>query len=480
MNLIDYKKYKQLINSIDKNNYIIFYSSELFKIIKTKPNDLKFLFFEQIENQNAENNQEFTICFINFLYSLIKEDDSDSKTKINWILEQLKTINFKEIYFDYKDNIIQALIEQSITLFKNNISPKQNIIFYFDNLIALDNFTCFVMRKLLDTAENLKFAVIFNYSMQFKEITNSQYTNFCFRLNYILEICIMMKLWDKTIYLINILLRMVKYIKSAQLIGLIYFKAGMIYSRQGLFAKAKQYYFKAEKIFKQIDDKDNWIKSLNSLGNIYVSLEKFSIARDYFYKALCVAEENQDDYSLGVTYGSMGNIELKLNNILEAIDYLKKSILFNFRSGFFHNIHYVYNHLGLAYLKLNDIDKAKEYLLTALNFTDTLGSKIDSGNNRLCLAELYIKIANYQMALMYLQSAEKNYSSLKNKYGLMMVYEKFGKLYELQNNKQTAITYYQKAMDIAQELANTKFLKIIQKKLKSLIDNNEQKIKKTK
>ncbi|HPG31446.1 MAG TPA: tetratricopeptide repeat protein [bacterium] len=400
-----------------------------------------------------------------------KSDDKNLLTKIEWLSSQLKDLSGTLKNSDYKTPLIQNLLNQSADAI-NEISTGKIILFEFNEFYKLDLFSYFIFRYLIDETVSFDYAFIFNHSNKFSVTSKKiSYDDYNEKLFYILEYAITLKLWAKSAALVEKLLKLNRYTLNEQLKGRIFFKSAMVYVRRGLMKKAENYYLLSKQIFKKIGDSENWIKSTNSLGNIYITLEKYSEASDLFKQALSLSEEKQEDYSLSVIYGSMGNVQLKLENYGEAIDYLYKSLIFSARGGLFHNVQLVYGFLGEAYLGLHNYKKALYFFKTAYKFSCLEKSQINQGNNTMRIGKLYEIIGDINQCKDYYKKTLTIFKKINYLYGLMFLYDNYGDLYYKIKNKKFAEKYYESGLNISAELENKKMSKVIQTKIELLKNN---------
>jgi tetratricopeptide (TPR) repeat protein len=59
-----------------------------------------------------------------------------------------------------------------------------------------------------------------------------------------------------------------------------------VYCKQGDYAKALEYYFKALRINEEIENKEGQAINLGNIGNVYSDQGNYAKALDYYFKAL--------------------------------------------------------------------------------------------------------------------------------------------------------------------------------------------------
>ncbi|MBP7653424.1 tetratricopeptide repeat protein, partial [Candidatus Dependentiae bacterium] len=416
INRIRYKDLKNIITAVKiPHNDVTVIESVGFKEIIIKNKDIKNDIIHIADSEKVNLPSEIFLKKVLTDYFLLNKKECISN--FEWISGQIDEYKLKIKPVDYKNSVIQNLLSQFVEIINDNFKNK-TILFQFSKVQELDLFSFFVIRKILDDNVSFNYAFVFDHRIvPAVKSEKLKYENYVEKLFYVLEFCIALKFWAKAVALVDKLLKLANKISDEHLKGQIIFRAGMIYVRRGLMKKAENYYSLSQKIFEKINDVENWIKSTNSLGNIYITLEKYSVASELFKQALSISEEKQEDYSLAVIYGSMGNVQIKVGNFNEAIDYLYKSLVFTARGGYFHNVQLVYGFLGEAYMGLRNYKKAQYYFKIAYKFSCLEKSQINQGNNTMRIGKLYSVTGDIQECKIYYKKSLLIFKKINYLYG---------------------------------------------------------------
>ncbi len=225
---------------------------------------------------------------------------------------------------------------------------------------------------------------------------------------------------------------------------------GAIYRRQDKIRSALNYHQAALEIISRIEKPNDDIKisysiSVNSIGNIYLSLKQYERALEKFNKSIRIQKDLGNirwlainHQNIGYAHKNIGDLDLALDNYHKALNYnilnkdeLGKVICHNNIGGILisqgryneahkyvievvktaeeiGNIYYLsdlYNTVGLVFLKLNRIEEAQGYLDKSLKIgveNNISSSLIQSYYH---LSELNQVLGNYEKSLGYYQQA---------------------------------------------------------------------------
>ena len=225
---------------------------------------------------------------------------------------------------------------------------------------------------------------------------------------------------------------------------------GVVYRRMDVIKPALDYHKKALDIANKVADKSSTLKasiavSLNSMGNIYLTLKQYDLAIKEFEKSMVIEKELNNRLGLAINYQNLGfadeakgELDLALKNYNRSLDYnnqidsevgrvicynsigqvyikqkkyvdakviieegLKKAIKINDQ----YYISSCYINLGWAELELNQFESAEKNLKKGLNLAKNYGLKTAIVEASLKLSELYNKTGNYKSAMSQYKNA---------------------------------------------------------------------------
>ncbi|NHJ38962.1 MAG: hypothetical protein FK731_02940 [Asgard group archaeon] len=206
--------------------------------------------------------------------------------------------------------------------------------------------------------------------------------------------------------------------------------------QRGIFDEALEYYEKALKISKEIDDKRGIADNLFSMGLFYENkrdgTEKEREKSNQFYEeALIIAEKGKC------------MTEMALIN----------------------------RHLAFHELRIKDYEKALDYALKSLKIREEIGMKVFMPFQYLAIGDIYYEKKELEKARDYFQKAYlaagkiglENIISERFKLHLEFVEDRY-----LETNKEILLGIYEKMAIIAKAGKNKELAEIIKKKIKSL------------
>jgi len=203
---------------------------------------------------------------------------------------------------------------------------------------------------------------------------------------------------------------------------------GIIYHEQGDYSKALDYYFKALKIAKELDDKYGIASDNGSIGNAYKAQAYIAIshqgykesdslyikALDYYFKALKLFEELDDKTKIATQLTNIGTVYHDQKDYQKALDYYFKALKIDKELGDKNGIATNLGNIGSLFTSIKKYAEAEKYMLQALAIADSIGmlkEKIQFENS---ISELYMQTGNNKKALEHYIKAMKAKDSLFN------------------------------------------------------------------
>jgi len=130
--------------------------------------------------------------------------------------------------------------------------------------------------------------------------------------------------------------------------------------------------------------KKNIAGAYMNLGNCYMEMRNFEPAADYFYKALKIFEEINNENGKAFCYNNLGNVYKELKQHEESIKYAKLSLGLKQKANDEAGMAMSYMLISINYLMLKNYKPALEYLNKSIALQKKLGDK-------------YILADNYQL-----------------------------------------------------------------------------------
>ena len=256
---------------------------------------------------------------------------------------------------------------------------------------------------------------------------------------------------------------------------------GVDYRRMDLVRSALDYHSQALNLAYNIEEVTLDIKrsiavSLNSIGNIYLSLKQYDLALIQFRKSLAIEKEEENPLGLAINYHNIGyakegkglldealkdyKTSLKYNDILESE--VGRSICFNsigevlIKKGMLQEaINFIneglnkalivqdqfyiassYASLGWAQCEMGDLNRSQENLNKAIDIAQEYNLKSTEIKARIQLSEFYTKKGDFEFALTQFEAATELEKTITNERNLNNINDLVAQ-YEIESKSNT-------------------------------------------
>ncbi len=236
---------------------------------------------------------------------------------------------------------------------------------------------------------------------------------------------------------------------------------GVIYRRMDAVKSALEYHNRALSLAKKVKPKtrhiiENIAISHNSIGNIYLLLQRDDMALSHFMKALKIEKDFDNKLGLAINYQNIGAIYERKGEYNTALSFYRKSLSYN------NQIHskvgkvICNNSIGNIYLKQGYTYKAINTIFPNLDLAKDLGDVYYLADVYVNLGKAYLQAKNYSKAEYYLQKGLSIALDKKIPSVAQMAYEQFSLLEEKQGNYKKALLYHKKFNEKQNEVLNQK------------------------
>lgn len=242
--------------------------------------------------------------------------------------------------------------------------------------------------------------------------------------------------------------------------GRCYQQIGELFYYQAAYSQAIRYYYKANQLFRQENDRSNLAKNLHKIGETYYYGRQYPVSLEKFKEALKLYEELGDRKGMAVSYGLIGQIYEKTQDWENAMKFQQLALSVYRHEKDQTGIAKIYENLGSIYEDKLRLDSALKYYTLALAGNESgqnNRAQIEIINN---IGDVYRKTGRYNEALIYTRKAEKLAKTMNDQYQLSSAYRDLSKTYDLMKRYDSAYHY--------SELGRNIFLKIFTE------DNNKQ------
>lgn len=151
----------------------------------------------------------------------------------------------------------------------------------------------------------------------------------------------------------------------------------------------------------ELNDKQEQLRSLTSIGSANNLLANYTEALDYFEQALSLASELEDKSSIANIMGYIGNIYRNMVDIPNALEYLNKALALGEELNDKSRIASVQFSIGSSYTHLSEYQVALEWFFKSLSISEEQNNRRHILRTLSGLGSVYTHLADYQKALEY-------------------------------------------------------------------------------
>ncbi len=236
---------------------------------------------------------------------------------------------------------------------------------------------------------------------------------------------------------------------------------GVVYRRMDAVKSALEYHNKALELAKNAPRKnkeivENIAISHNSIGNIYLLLQRDDMAYLHFSKALEIEKKFNNKLGLAINYQNIGSILERKGDLEEALNYYRKSLWYNQQIDSKVGKIICNTSIGSIYLKKHQPGKALEIVEPSLQLAKELGDDYYLSDVYLNLAKIYIQKKRYPKAENYLQKGLEIAVANKIPSEASEAYNQFSILKELQGDYKAALQYHKNYTQEQNKILNEK------------------------
>ena len=236
---------------------------------------------------------------------------------------------------------------------------------------------------------------------------------------------------------------------------------GVVYRRMDAVKSALEYHNKALELAQSASEKNrelinNIAISHNSIGNIYLLLERDDLAYRHFEKALKIEAQHNNRLGMAINYQNIGAILERQGDLEKALYYFQKSLDYNNKINSKVGKIICNSSIANVYLKQGKIQQAIKTITPNLKLAKDLGDNY-------YIADVYINVAKIYMANQDLKNAEqylklglqiaksKNIPSLTSE-----AYKQYSELKEKEGDFEKALNFHKKYSEEAKKVLNEK------------------------
>lgn len=241
---------------------------------------------------------------------------------------------------------------------------------------------------------------------------------------------------------------------------------GVVYRRIDSIKPAIDNHQNALNLVNSIKVKDDEILrsqavSLNSMGNIFLTLNQFEMAKDNFVTSLGIEKKLNNNLGLAINYQNIGGVYESLNQLDSAMANYKKSLSFNELIDSDLGRMICNNSIGQVCLKQNKPQEAFDYIKPSIEIAERLGDHFYTAASYINLGWAYFELNDNAKGKTYINkglqiSKSKNYISY-----ISSAYLLLSQIAKSENDFAMALKYKDLHLEYKEKLASEKNLKYL-------------------
>jgi len=261
-------------------------------------------------------------------------------------------------------------------------------------------------------------------------------------------------------------LLLAKHSKNIYLEIAAYNMLGVVYRRIDSIKPAIDNHQNALNLVNSIKDKDEEILrsqavSLNSIGNIFLTLNQFEMAKENFVTSLGIEKKLNNNLGLAINYQNIGGVYESQNQLDSAMDNYKRSLSFNEIIDSDLGRMICNNSIGQVLLKQNKPKEAFNYIKPTIQIAEKLGDDFYTASSYINLGWAYFELNDNAKGKTYINkglqlSKSKNYISY-----ISAAYLLLSQMAKSENDFAMALKYKDLHVEYKEKLASEKNLKYL-------------------
>ncbi|TAE22721.1 MAG: hypothetical protein EAZ92_15455 [Candidatus Kapaibacterium sp.] len=228
---------------------------------------------------------------------------------------------------------------------------------------------------------------------------------------------------------------------------------GIVAIYEGHYNAALDLHLQSFDLFVSLKDSVQQGYVLNNIGYLYKAQGKYTIAKDYFLRAEALFRQCNFVSGLALVYGNLGDIALKVSSLQEALEMERKAFALTQHSKESYLASVALYHIGTIFFTMQRYDSALSYQHRALQLFLTDGNKsyaIRSFDN---LAAIYAARGQYTEAFGFAERGHTLADSFNVSLDLVLMKERLSALHERTGNPTQALRYFRETTSLRDSLS---------------------------
>jgi signal transduction histidine kinase len=268
--------------------------------------------------------------------------------------------------------------------------------------------------------------------------------------------------YKKSLYYHSYGLKLSKKIQNIPLETVSYNMLGVVYRRMDSIKPAIDNHQNALNLIEKIKTPltENLIRSkaisLNSLGNIYLTLNQQELALQTFYKSLAIEKKIGNNLGMAINYQNIGGVYENRNDLNSALINYKTSLAFNEKINSEIGFMICKNSIGIVLLKQNKAREAFDYIFPTIEIAKKSQDDFYISSSYINLGWAYFELNELEKAKQNINIGLKIASEKKFPSYIALSYMLLAKIAEKQNNFKLGNNYLKKYYENKEKVSGEK------------------------
>ncbi|HET6226006.1 MAG TPA: tetratricopeptide repeat protein, partial [Bacteroidia bacterium] len=245
--------------------------------------------------------------------------------------------------------------------------------------------------------------------------------------------------------------KLLKQANDKKLLGSCYNNIGNTKSIQGKFQEALENCLKGARYKFEANDKQGLASSYNNVALNYTNLGNYQKSLEYHFKSLRIKEEINDKFGISVSFLNIGNVFNEQGKFAEAKTYFFKALPIKTELGDKEGESMIYNNLANTYTEEKKYLEALTYHLKGLKLKEEIGDKAGIAMSYVNIGNNYVNQGKADEALKYLLKSVELSTELSDQRAIIEGSTATGMAYEQKKDYQKALMYYKKALEFSKQ-----------------------------
>ncbi|MDN5203472.1 tetratricopeptide repeat protein [Fulvivirgaceae bacterium BMA10] len=229
------------------------------------------------------------------------------------------------------------------------------------------------------------------------------------------------------------------------------------YLYKDVYDKALEFGLKSLDIREKLEDVNDVIYTLRTIGWLYYDIKNSDMAQHYHEKVLALHLELKNPERIAYSYNSLGLIDAQKGEHQKALSDYKKSLKLKEPIGNKERISETLKNMGTSYEAIDHDELALSYLSRSLRIFDEIDDQYRMAEVLNKLALVYLKLSDYGNSEQSLHRAKSIINEIiDNKELLMEHYLVSSDLYAQLGNDKNAFQYFQLHTDLKNDILSQK------------------------